>query len=77
MGGTSTDVSHFAGEFERVFDTQVAGGRAAVADSLGIRTVMVLPMAGVLSALGMGWPRPPPCASNRWSSHSNRPPCRG
>ena len=27
MGGTSTDVSHFAGEFEREFDTQVAGVR--------------------------------------------------
>ena len=27
MGGTSTDVSHFAGEFERDFDTQVAGVR--------------------------------------------------
>jgi 5-oxoprolinase (ATP-hydrolysing) len=27
MGGTSTDVSHYAGEFEREFDTQVAGVR--------------------------------------------------
>lgn len=27
MGGTSTDVSHFDGEFERVFDTTVAGVR--------------------------------------------------
>jgi len=27
MGGTSTDVSHFAGELERVFDTEVAGVR--------------------------------------------------
>ncbi|GFZ91666.1 5-oxoprolinase [Elstera cyanobacteriorum] len=27
MGGTSTDVSHFAGEYERAFDTQVAGVR--------------------------------------------------
>jgi 5-oxoprolinase (ATP-hydrolysing) len=27
MGGTSTDVSHYAGAFERVFDTQVAGVR--------------------------------------------------
>ncbi|MGY0645908.1 MAG: hydantoinase/oxoprolinase N-terminal domain-containing protein, partial [Paraglaciecola chathamensis] len=25
MGGTSTDVSHYAGEFERPFETQVAG----------------------------------------------------
>ena len=27
MGGTSTDVSHFDGEFERAFETQVAGVR--------------------------------------------------
>jgi 5-oxoprolinase (ATP-hydrolysing) len=27
MGGTSTDVSHFAGQFEREFETQVAGIR--------------------------------------------------
>ncbi len=27
MGGTSTDVSHYAGEMERVFDTEVAGVR--------------------------------------------------
>ncbi len=27
MGGTSTDVAHFAGQFERAFDTQVAGVR--------------------------------------------------
>src|SRR5258705_4793766 len=27
MGGTSTDVSHFAGEFERACETQVAGVR--------------------------------------------------
>ncbi len=27
MGGTSTDVSHYAGEFERTFETEVAGVR--------------------------------------------------
>jgi 5-oxoprolinase (ATP-hydrolysing) len=27
MGGTSTDVSHFAGEYERAFDTEVGGVR--------------------------------------------------
>lgn len=27
MGGTSTDVTHYAGEFERTFETQVAGVR--------------------------------------------------
>ena len=30
MGGTSTDVSHYAGEFERAFETQVAGVRMSV-----------------------------------------------
>ena len=38
MGGTSTDVSHFAGQFEREFDTQVAGVRLR-APMLGIHTV--------------------------------------
>jgi 5-oxoprolinase (ATP-hydrolysing) len=38
MGGTSTDVSHFAGEFERVFDTQVAGVRMR-APMMSIHTV--------------------------------------
>ena len=38
MGGTSTDVSHFAGEFERVFDARVAGVRLR-APMLGIHTV--------------------------------------
>ncbi|KAB2912216.1 MAG: 5-oxoprolinase [Hyphomicrobiaceae bacterium] len=30
MGGTSTDVSHFAGEYERSFETEVAGVRMRV-----------------------------------------------
>lgn len=30
MGGTSTDVAHFAGEYERSFETQIAGVRLAV-----------------------------------------------
>ena len=30
MGGTSTDVSHFAGEYERAFETEVAGCRMRV-----------------------------------------------
>ncbi|MDH5536460.1 MAG: hydantoinase B/oxoprolinase family protein, partial [Betaproteobacteria bacterium] len=38
MGGTSTDVSHYAGEFERVFDAQVAGVRVR-APMLAIHTV--------------------------------------
>lgn len=38
MGGTSTDVSHYAGTYERVFDTQVAGVRLR-APMLDIHTV--------------------------------------
>jgi 5-oxoprolinase (ATP-hydrolysing) len=38
MGGTSTDVSHFAGEYERVFNTVVAGVRLR-APMLAIHTV--------------------------------------
>ena len=30
MGGTSTDVSHYAGDFERTFETEVAGVRMTV-----------------------------------------------
>ena len=38
MGGTSTDVSHYAGEFERAFETQVAGVRMR-APMMDIHTV--------------------------------------
>ncbi|MDK1474769.1 hydantoinase B/oxoprolinase family protein [Streptomyces sp. 549] len=38
MGGTSTDVSHYAGELERSFDTQVAGVRMR-APMMDIHTV--------------------------------------
>ncbi|MEU6576523.1 hydantoinase B/oxoprolinase family protein [Streptomyces sp. NPDC046805] len=38
MGGTSTDVSHFAGAYERVFTTQIAGVRLR-APMLDIQTV--------------------------------------
>lgn len=38
MGGTSTDVSHYAGEYERVFDAQMAGVRLR-APMLDIHTV--------------------------------------
>ncbi|MCY1500213.1 Hydantoinase B/oxoprolinase [compost metagenome] len=38
MGGTSTDVSHFAGELEREFETQVAGVRMR-APMMSIHTV--------------------------------------
>ncbi|MGX9219252.1 hydantoinase B/oxoprolinase family protein [Massilia varians] len=38
MGGTSTDVSHFSGDFERVFETQVAGVRMR-APMMSIHTV--------------------------------------
>ncbi|WFB06334.1 hydantoinase B/oxoprolinase family protein [Streptomyces sp. LX-29] len=38
MGGTSTDVAHYAGEFERVFGTEVAGVRMR-APMMNIHTV--------------------------------------
>jgi 5-oxoprolinase (ATP-hydrolysing) len=38
MGGTSTDVSHFNGEYERVFETEVAGVRLR-APMMSIHTV--------------------------------------
>ncbi len=38
MGGTSTDVSHFAGDYERAFETEVAGVRLRV-PMLRINTV--------------------------------------
>jgi 5-oxoprolinase (ATP-hydrolysing) len=38
MGGTSTDVSHFAGDLERVFETEVAGVRIR-APMMSIHTV--------------------------------------
>ncbi|ODA71899.1 hydantoinase B/oxoprolinase family protein [Streptomyces sp. AVP053U2] len=38
MGGTSTDVSHFAGDYERVFTTQISGVRLR-APMLDIHTV--------------------------------------
>src|SRR5690242_21882761 len=50
MGGTSTDVSHFAGEFERQYETLIAGVRMR-APMLAIHTVAarrgaVLPFGG-------------------------------
>ena len=38
MGGTSTDVSHFAGEYERAFETEVAGVRVR-APMMSIHTI--------------------------------------
>jgi 5-oxoprolinase (ATP-hydrolysing) len=38
MGGTSTDVSHFNGEYERTFETEVAGVRLR-APMMAIHTV--------------------------------------
>jgi 5-oxoprolinase (ATP-hydrolysing) len=38
MGGTSTDVAHYAGEFERAFETEVAGVRLR-APMMSIHTV--------------------------------------
>ena len=67
MGGTSTDVTHFAGEYERAFDTEVGGGRMR-APMLQIHTVAagggsVLHWDGVR----MRWVRIPPARTRvRW-----------
>ena len=67
MGGTSTDVSHFAGEFERQYETQVAGVRMR-APMLAIHTVaagggsiLASTAAGSVSALA----RPGRCQARR------------
>jgi 5-oxoprolinase (ATP-hydrolysing) len=63
MGGTSTDVSHFAGEYQRVFHTQVAGVRLR-APMLDIHTVAagggsVLTFDGSRFRVGLLPPRRP------------------
>src|SRR5699024_12533700 len=64
MGGPSTDVSHYAGEFERVFDSEVAGVRLR-APMMNIHTVAA--GGGALAAfdgarwrVGRGWGGPSP-----------------
>ena len=56
MGGTSTDVSHYAGEFERAFETTVAGVRVR-APMMAIHTVAagggsILPVDGARFRVG-------------------------
>ncbi|MCA8339181.1 hydantoinase B/oxoprolinase family protein [Burkholderia multivorans] len=60
MGGTSTDVSHYNGEFERVFETQVAGVRMR-APMMSIHTVA----AGGGSVLSFDGANPGPAAYRR------------
>jgi 5-oxoprolinase (ATP-hydrolysing) len=58
MGGTSTDVSHYAGEFEREFETQVAGVRMR-APMMSIHTVaaQVAAPSWSLTARVFAWAR--------------------
>lgn len=75
MGGTSTDVSHFAGEFEREFETQVAGVRMR-APMMSIHTVAagggsILEFDGARFRVGPKAPAPTPAppvtaAAARW-----------
>jgi 5-oxoprolinase (ATP-hydrolysing) len=75
MGGTSTDVSHYAGEFERAFETQVAGVRMR-APMMSIHTVAagggsILHFDGARCASGPRAPAPTPArpataAAGRW-----------
>ena len=50
MGGTSTDVSHYDGEYERAFETEVAGVRMR-APMMAINTVA----AGPCSVMKWAW----------------------
>ena len=64
MGGTSTDVSHYAGEFEREFETQVAGVRMR-APMMSIHTVAagggsILHFDGARFRVGPGFGRRQP-----------------
>jgi 5-oxoprolinase (ATP-hydrolysing) len=75
MGGTSTDVSHYAGEFEREFETQVAGVRMR-APMMSIHTVAagggsILTFDGARLRVGPTAPAPTPArpatgAAARW-----------
>src|SRR5205085_3333245 len=51
MGGTSTDVTHYAGSFERAFETEVAGVRMR-APMMRIHTVA--PAAGPTTTFAAG-----------------------
>jgi hypothetical protein len=59
MGGTSTDVAHYAGELERSFETEVAGVRMRV-PMMNIHTVAagggsVLIFDGMLYRVGQAF----------------------
>lgn len=71
MGGTSTDVAHFAGQFERSFDTEVAGVRIR-APLLNIHTIAagggsVLKFDGIRFRVGpdSAGANPGPCSYRR------------
>ena len=75
MGGTSTDVSHFDGDYERAFETEVAGVRMR-APMMLIHTVAagggsILHYDGARFRVGPGFgrrrsrPRPPTGAADR------------
>ncbi len=71
MGGTSTDVAHFAGEFERSFDTEVAGVRMR-APMMNIHTVAagggsILKFDGIRFRVGpeSAGANPGPCSYRR------------
>ncbi len=71
MGGTSTDVAHYAGEFERSFDTEVAGVRLR-APMMNIHTVAagggsILKFDGIRFRVGpeSAGANPGPCSYRR------------
>src|SRR5665213_1000611 len=54
MGGTSTDVSHYAGAFERSFETQIAGVRLRAPHAGDLRLEAALERAGIVRHVGRG-----------------------
>ena len=66
MGGTSTDVAHYAGEYERELNSEIAGARMRVA-VLAINTIAA-GGGSILSFDGMSYRVGPESAgSNPWS----------
>ena len=74
MGGTSTDVSHYAGELEREFETQVAGARmrAPCCRSTRSRQAAARSCISTASAIGSGRIRQAPIPAQRATGAAGR-----
>ena len=67
MGGTSTDVSHYAGDYERGLETEIAGVRSACADAAhqhrrgGWRLDLLFRWRAIAGRAAIGRRQPRPC----------------